>query len=659
MLRIHLPQPSLRRLILLLPCLLGGAAFAIAGAAEPQTAAAYAGHGDTLPAAYRIVNLGSGDLIALPKINDRGQVTIPLNNRRALFYDGTRIVDLGTLGGSFAIAGGLNNVGQVVGASYLPGDPPGTPEVDPYQHPFVWSRNTGMIDLGTPGGSNRSGAGWINDRGQVAGGYTVLNTAGRSFRWTPGYGFEYIGVLPGSTGDPYAYAIPYDMNENGLVTGVASNADRDQRGFVWTRKTGIIELATFGGSFSNAGLANARDQVVGAASLPDNHGHAFIWDVRNGQQDLGVTGAATDSFPMAINDRSEVVGGLTYSLEQQRGFYWTRATGLFDIGTLGGIQATPFDINDKGQAVGRSTIRSEVAHAFLWTRKGGMVDLNKRLRHAPAGLVLDTALLISNNGSIVATSNAGLILLKPDCGCPAPHAVGPIDTADMVEVGMPFDGKVGFAGSDTNARHYVNWSWGDGSASQPGQASERQGSGTGVGTHTYAAPGIYTISATVTDLRGNSSTVTRQVVAYDKTRGVVRGSGAFLSPQGPGPVLRADPGPAAFRLLAAMPSAGTAAAAKGELQFSIGTSTFRSKSLKAVAQQGGSTRFEGSATKNGGGDYRFTLTTTAGDNRSARFGLKIWHADPVTRTEVVDYDNLRAGPGNSGSVVAGSIVHQL
>ena len=248
--------------------------------------------------------------------------------------------------------------------------------------------------------------------------------------------------------------------------------------------------------------------------------------------------------------------------------------------------------------------------------------------------------------------------MRANRAAPPVQPVGPIASADMVEVGMPFDGKVSFAGSDTSARHHVSWSWGDGSGAQASQVSESKGSGTALGSHTYAVPGIYTISATVTDLGGNSTTVTRKIIAYDKNVGVIRGSGSFLSPQGTRPALRPGAGPATFSFIAATSSGSEVAAAKAELQFGIGTSTFHSKSLKMVALQGDRAQFEGRATMNGDGDYRFTLTATAGDNQAARFGLKIWHVDPVTRAEVVDYDNLHAGPGNAGSVVSGTIVRR-
>ena len=55
------------------------------------------------------------------------------------------VVDLGTLGGSFGLAFGINDKGQVDGFANLPGDNA--------QHAFVYAKGV-MTDLGTLGGPN-------------------------------------------------------------------------------------------------------------------------------------------------------------------------------------------------------------------------------------------------------------------------------------------------------------------------------------------------------------------------------------------------------------------------------------------------------------------------------------------------------------------------
>src|SRR3954469_17253816 len=60
-----------------------------------------------------------------------------------------RIKDLGTLGGTYSYAYGLNNAGQVAGGSATPNQTGGLS-----QTAFLWTKHTGIQDLGTLGGFN-------------------------------------------------------------------------------------------------------------------------------------------------------------------------------------------------------------------------------------------------------------------------------------------------------------------------------------------------------------------------------------------------------------------------------------------------------------------------------------------------------------------------
>jgi hypothetical protein len=52
-----------------------------------------------------------------------------------------------------------------------------------------------------------------------------------------------------------------------------------------------------------------------------------------------------------------------------------------------------------------------------------------------------------------------------------------------------------------------------------------------------------------------------------------------------------------------------------------------------------------------------STTEAAGTSGQGRIALKIWHADPASKNEVVDYDNTRVlASSAAGRVTDGSIV---
>lgn len=652
--RVHGSSPSKWRSPLLLPCLLIGMTLpAMVGAAPaPAPAAtASASRPAQVPAAYRVVNLGPGDVTGV-QINDSGQVAYALSNigpTRNFFYDGTRITEISSPGTEQVATIALNNAGQVAGTSL-------NLATSRFQA-YVWTKKGGFVNIRPPYGRD-SFAIDINNRGQVAGTFFTANLQTRAFRWSAAAGAENIGVFPGT--DPAtSFTSPTAISDSGLVAGFGNSVAGPEHAFAWTHKTGVIDLGTLGGANSFPTEVDAFGQVVGYAMVPGNLRHAILWNRQHGLLDLGTAGGR-ESSAAAINDKGQVAGTIDFP-NYQRGFSWTHGSGMINLGTLGGRGSYALDVNDQGQVVGGADTPASGPHAFVWSAWEGMIDLNTRLRHAPAGLVLYSAIANSDNGSIVVISSAGVVLLKPDCGCTGMHAVGPITVPDMVEVGAPVDSTVSFAGADRAARYKVTWSWGDGSADQAGLASQAAGAGNASGNHSYEVPGIYTISAQVTELGGNSATVARRVIAYERHGSAVRGSGSFMSPRGAN---RTDPGQAGtavFAFLAPTATNASASGANAALHFQVGALNFNSRDLKPVAMQGGLARFEGKGTLNGNANASFRLTTTAsGADQTApgRLALEIWHTDPLTGAAVVDYDNRQAGPGSTGPAVAGNIVHE-
>jgi len=100
------------------------------------------------------------------------------------FWENGKMLDMGTLGGTFGQSFALNNRGQVAGFSNLAGDAS--------CHPFLWDKTGGMKDLGTLGGDSGQ-AYFVNDAGEVVGSANVPGALGcdngaqnQAFLWKNG-----------------------------------------------------------------------------------------------------------------------------------------------------------------------------------------------------------------------------------------------------------------------------------------------------------------------------------------------------------------------------------------------------------------------------------------------------------------------------------------
>lgn len=77
---------------------------------------------------------------------------------KARYFPHYTLTDLGTLGGTSSGAFGISAKGHVGGGASVPGE---------YQHPFLWTKRKGMLDLGALGGLNGSASG-PNNNGEMA-----------------------------------------------------------------------------------------------------------------------------------------------------------------------------------------------------------------------------------------------------------------------------------------------------------------------------------------------------------------------------------------------------------------------------------------------------------------------------------------------------------
>jgi probable HAF family extracellular repeat protein len=227
--------------------------------------------------------LGGND--AFPAaINERGQVTgnsytnttpnastgIPTIGP-FLWSDGT-MTNLGSFGGTQGFAGPLNNRGQVIGISSLPGDVT--------FDPFLWDQGK-LIDLYTDTiGGNAITANALNDDGEIVGGGTFPNRVFDAYVWRNGAATD-LGTLDG---DCFSEAVA--INSSGQVVGYSLSCDfRKQRSFLWEDGS-MVDLNTLIPPNSDLQLVqtlaiNDRGEIAGDGVPPgcadfNVCGHAFV-----------------------------------------------------------------------------------------------------------------------------------------------------------------------------------------------------------------------------------------------------------------------------------------------------------------------------------------------------------------------------------------------
>jgi len=187
-------------------------------------------------------------------------------------WDGRRMIDLGGFGGTYGRAEWVNNNGQVVGYSDLPGDLS--------SHGFLWDHGV-LRELLPLAGMTDSFAAWINDAGTVTGESYVPGGngwIGSAVLWNHGQ-ITALGRLPGDD-----EAVGISINNAQQLVGYSClepcNNLYVERAFLWENGD-MVDLNALVQPSSDLVVANPmeindRGEIAAEAVLPDGTFHSVV-----------------------------------------------------------------------------------------------------------------------------------------------------------------------------------------------------------------------------------------------------------------------------------------------------------------------------------------------------------------------------------------------
>jgi probable HAF family extracellular repeat protein len=228
---------------------------------------------------------------------------------------------------------------------------------------------TGEIqEIASPSAASYIYASDLSSDGKTVTGYYQDGTTGRisSYVWTAANGFVDLGAIDANTTEVLARAVSGDGTS---VVGSAYSPNTYSQAFYWTSTTGMIGLGTLGGDYSYASdISDDSTTVVGQAFTADQHYHAFVWKAAT-QTMVNIDTLYEYSAASAVSNDGSVVAGSGSNNLTSGVFRWTEATGMVDIGSLGGTWTSFSAMNGDGSVlVGSAHLTGNTErHAYRYT----------------------------------------------------------------------------------------------------------------------------------------------------------------------------------------------------------------------------------------------------------------------------------------------------
>jgi len=200
--------------------------------------------------------------------------------------------DLGSFGGTSNpdvlavgnVAFSINNQGQVVGTSALPGNTT--------HHPFLWTKQTGMHDLGLLDGDVVGAGLAINNKGEVVGAsISSPGAAGgnpRAALWRNGEKIDLYTVVQADS--PFvALLTAFAINDDGQIVGFGVTRSGDVHGFL---AVPVQTIAVAGPKDTTATLRSIQLDGTGSSS-EDGSPLSYFWSIPQGSPSAAIIGGNT------------------------------------------------------------------------------------------------------------------------------------------------------------------------------------------------------------------------------------------------------------------------------------------------------------------------------------------------------------------------------
>ena len=333
------------------------------------------------------------------------------------------ITDLGTLGGTYSYSYGIGESGEVSGGAATPTETDGIAEKG-----FLWNGKK-LTNVGNIGGSScpdcSSEAGGPNSSGALA---IVSETPKPAFMNEDFCGFgthrQCLGAvwqngvlkgLPNLKGGRNGQA--YWINVHGQLAGFSETGVMDStcasstpfqvlqfEAVIWGPQGNVRELKPLAGdTVAFAFGINDSGQVVGGSGICSNTSlppaapgapHAILWQSNGTPTDLGSLYGQPLNVATSINNLGQVAGVSLATDGSKHSFFWTKAAGMIDLGTMPNAIATVAPcchvLNNKGQITGFWIDDQFNMSAFLW-QNGVMTDLNTLISPTSGWYLMNTA----------------------------------------------------------------------------------------------------------------------------------------------------------------------------------------------------------------------------------------------------------------------------